>query len=86
MDERGVRDANDYVDEEIVNICARTGISVPGDIAVLGVDDDEQICENTMLTLLGKRVLLYKFCCICCICCCRAFKVRQVGASKVRQL
>lgn len=47
----GVFAANDYVGEEIVNICARTGISVPGDIAVLGVDDDEQICENTMPTL-----------------------------------
>ena len=47
----GVFAANDYVGEEVVNICARTGISVPGDIAVLGVDDDGQICENTMPTL-----------------------------------
>lgn len=47
----GVFAANDYVGEEIVNICARAGISVPDDIAVLGVDDDEQICENTMPTL-----------------------------------
>ena len=47
----GIFAANDYVGEEIVNICARMGISVPGDIAVLGVDDDEQICENTMPTL-----------------------------------
>ena len=47
----GVFAANDYVGEEIANICARMGISVPGDIAILGVDDDEQICENTMPTL-----------------------------------
>lgn len=47
----GIFAANDYVGEEIVNICARMGISVPDDIAVLGVDDDEQICENTMPTL-----------------------------------
>ena len=47
----GIFAANDYVGEEIINICARMGISVPGDIAVLGVDDDEQICENTMPTL-----------------------------------
>ena len=47
----GVFAANDYVGEEIANICARMGIPVPGDIAILGVDDDEQICENTMPTL-----------------------------------
>ncbi len=47
----GIFAANDYVGEEIVNICARMEISVPGDIAVLGVDDDEQICENAMPTL-----------------------------------
>lgn len=47
----GIFAANDYVGEEIINICARMEISVPGDIAVLGVDDDEQICENTMPTL-----------------------------------
>ena len=47
----GVFAANDYVGEEVVNICVRLGISVPGDIAVLGVDDDEQICESTMPTL-----------------------------------
>ena len=47
----GIFAANDYVGEEVVNICARAGISVPGDIAVLGVDDDEHICENTMPTL-----------------------------------
>ena len=47
----GVFAANDYVGEEIANICARMGISVPGDIAILGVDDDEQMSENTMPTL-----------------------------------
>ena len=47
----GVFAANDYVGEEIVNACAQIGISVPDDIAVLGVDNDEQICETLMPSL-----------------------------------
>ena len=47
----GVFAANDYVGEEVVNACAQKGLSVPGDIAVLGVDNDEQICENLSPTL-----------------------------------
>ena len=37
--------------EEIVNACAQLGFSVPDEIAVLGVDNDEQICENLSPTL-----------------------------------
>lgn len=37
--------------EELLNICARLGLSVPDDIAILGVDNDEGICENTVPTL-----------------------------------
>ena len=47
----GIFAANDYVGEEIVNICEQLGLSVPDDIAVLGVDNDEEICENTTTTL-----------------------------------
>lgn len=47
----GIFAANDYVGEEIVNICEQLGLSVPDDIAVLGVDNDEEICENTATTL-----------------------------------
>lgn len=47
----GIFAANDYVGEEIVNVCAQIGISVPDDIAVLGVDNDEQICETLMPSL-----------------------------------
>lgn len=47
----GIFAANDYVGEELLNICAQLGLSVPDDIAVLGVDNDEGICENTVPTL-----------------------------------
>lgn len=47
----GIFAANDYVGEEIINICGLLGISVPNDIAVLGVDNDEQICERLVPTL-----------------------------------
>ena len=39
----GIFAANDYVGEEIVNACAQLGLSVPDEIAVLGVDNDEQM-------------------------------------------
>lgn len=47
----GIFAANDYVGEEVINICGQLGISVPNDIAVLGVDNDEQICERLVPTL-----------------------------------
>ena len=47
----GIFAANDYVGEEIINLCAQVGIAVPDDIAVLGVDNDEQICETLIPSL-----------------------------------
>ena len=47
----GIFAANDYVGEEIINICNRLDISVPDEIAVLGVDNDESVCENVSPTL-----------------------------------
>ena len=47
----GVFAANDYVGEELLNICAQQGISVPDELAVIGVDNDEAVCENTTPTL-----------------------------------
>jgi LacI family transcriptional regulator len=43
----GLMACNDCVGEEVLNICSRLGIRVPDDIAVLGVDNDETLCENT---------------------------------------
>lgn len=43
--------ANDYVGEDVVNICALEGIDIPGDLALIGVDNDEVVCENLPVTL-----------------------------------
>jgi LacI family transcriptional regulator len=42
--------ANDYVSEEVVNICLMNDIEIPRDIAILGVDNDEVVCENLSVT------------------------------------
>lgn len=42
----GVMAANDFVAEEILNVCTRLGIAVPDDLAVLGVDNIRHICES----------------------------------------
>ena len=43
----GVMACNDTVGEEVLNICSQLGLRVPEDIAVLGVDNDVTLCENT---------------------------------------
>jgi LacI family transcriptional regulator len=47
----GVFAANDYVGESVLVACADIGLSVPDEVAVVGVDDYATICENTMPTL-----------------------------------
>jgi LacI family transcriptional regulator len=37
--------ANDSVALDVMNVCEASGLSVPGDVAVLGVDDDDLVCE-----------------------------------------
>ena len=43
----GLFAANDIVGEEVVHACAGIGLRVPDDIAVVGVDNLEHICETT---------------------------------------
>ena len=47
----GVFAANDLVGEEVLRACAAHGLRVPDDIAVVGVDDLEHICEATSPSL-----------------------------------
>jgi len=47
----GVFAANDYVGESVLVACADVGLSVPDDVAVVGVDNYTIICENTIPTL-----------------------------------
>lgn len=43
----GVFCANDIMARQVIRECGRAGIDVPKDIQVLGVDDNEFLCDNT---------------------------------------
>ena len=43
--------ANDIVAEHVASVCVQNGISVPGEIAIVGVDNAEDICENSIVTI-----------------------------------
>ena len=47
--------ADDAVAQEVLLACKSAKLAVPGDIAVLGVDDDELICENATPRLSSIR-------------------------------
>lgn len=47
----GIFVANDDIGRRVLGACRLTRLSVPKDIAVIGVDNDEHICENTKPTL-----------------------------------
>ena len=51
----GLMAANDALAATILSLCKMAGISVPDDIAVVGVDDNESVCENTSPTLSSVR-------------------------------
>lgn len=52
----GVFAANDEIARAVVSACEQAGITVPNDIAVIGADNDESICENGVITLSSVRV------------------------------
>lgn len=47
----GLMACNDPRARHVLEACQRLGLSVPGDVAVLGVDNDQLICELTRPTL-----------------------------------
>lgn len=51
----GIFAANDFTGKNVLDLCRRAKIGVPSDVAVVGVDDDQQICENTVPTLTSIR-------------------------------
>lgn len=51
----GLFAADDALAEMALSICRVSGISVPDDIAIVGVDDNESICERTIPTLSSIR-------------------------------
>ena len=51
----GLMAANDAMAEIVLSICKMSNIAVPDEIAVIGVDDAESICENTSPKLSSVR-------------------------------
>ena len=47
----GVFAANDESAAAVILSCCKIGIAIPDEIAVIGVDNDEEICENLPVTL-----------------------------------
>jgi LacI family transcriptional regulator len=43
----GVMACNDELAQELVEACRSAGIPVPDEVAIIGVDNDENICEHT---------------------------------------
>ena len=52
----GLFAANDEVAGSIVTTCDRIGIQIPNDVAVVGVDNDVEICENLPVTLTSIEI------------------------------
>ena len=51
----GVMAADDEIAATAISICRLSGIDVPNDIAIVGVDDNESLCENAVPTLSSVR-------------------------------
>lgn len=47
----GIFAANDFMAAQVAAAASRVGLDIPGDIALVGVDNDELLCENTNPTL-----------------------------------
>lgn len=51
----GVFGVNDFVTEQVMGAAQALGIPIPDDLAVVGADNDEQICENTYPSLTSVQ-------------------------------
>jgi len=47
----GLFAANDDVAEAVIDMCVRNGLSIPYDVAVVGADNDELVCENAAVPI-----------------------------------
>ncbi len=52
----GVMACNDELGSDVIQACREAGISVPGELAVMGVDDDEALCSLAQPPLSSIRV------------------------------
>lgn len=51
----GIFAANDDIASVVLDVCRELGMSVPGDAAVVGVDDDPNFCDNLSPSLTSVR-------------------------------
>ena len=51
----GIMAADDEIAATAISICRLSGIDIPNDIAIVGVDDNESLCENAVPTLSSVR-------------------------------
>ena len=52
----GVFAVNDEMGSKVVSACKLAGLSVPDDVAVVGVDNDESLCEQSQVSLSSVRI------------------------------
>ena len=48
--------AFDLLATNVVKVCRKAGLPIPGDAVILGVDNDSVLCENTIPTLSSVRL------------------------------
>ena len=52
----GVFAVNDEMGSKLVSACKLAGLSIPDDVAVVGVDNDESLCEQSQVSLSSVRI------------------------------
>ena len=52
----GVFAVNDEMGSKVISACKLAGRSVPDDVAVVGVDNDESLCEQSQVSLSSVRI------------------------------
>ena len=52
----GIMAAMDIRAEQIADVCREKGLRIPEDVCIIGVDNDETICENQLTTLSSVSI------------------------------
>ena len=52
----GLFTANDVLAKQVTMICARLGLAIPDDLALVSVDNDEDICERSFVTITSLQL------------------------------
>ena len=52
----GLFTANDVLAKQVMMACARLGLAIPDDLALVSVDNDEDICERSFVTITSLQL------------------------------